>query len=934
MKSRSGVIIYVLLTFLVLATACAKPETGGGNFGPDMPGQLRDKSGQTDESNHYLWGYFAGYVDPATNKIEIVPLREATGHWNVLKFLEQGPCADCVKLAKIKPSGNGTLLIDVEIAHPFDSLDWTGFDVRGICIFTGTHQFPSKGLTVSDRSAGEGELINADGFTTLYNSETAGSGPGGLQGYIQGKLASTTVPISKLNGYRCYNSPEPGNVRNAFYGDTTLTRTYDIDMPDGPLVFGYAVDACWILPIKKPVTDPMIDFPLGANCPEPWKIVATDDPIGQGLNDQGGQAKLKIKVYDRQGKDSHGIPIIECPELWNGFVGATWVSDGMDPDAYSYYEATVSNVNLAATGDYKCLVSVEDNQNETAPEWLDLTAYQIRNLTVAAAGEHKHQLWYFTMSNLLVDDSLANAIQVMQQAAAAGYTKVVLSDFKMGTIDIQSQTYWNHVETFVDAAAAAGVEIIPAMVDIGYSGAILCHDPNLIEGQPVRDCVFKVNGSSADVAQDPATTVINGNFENHSGDTFPSWNQMDGAGVETFADTSVKHSGTCSIRFENFTNHPYGNDRIRQDITVKPWQCYAISFWMKTDNMVPAGEVTLKVFNEDVSDALEFLSFNINKTQDWTHYYAIFNSQEYTTAAIYIGVWNGESGRFWVDDVTVENTGLINLVRRGGAPLEVTNQSGSVIYQEGVDFEYVSDPLLGNVGPYTGTFDLYHDRPVIKLTAGSKIKNGDTILVDYYHATFVYDLQGACCLSEDAVFDIFTSTLTKINELIHPAEVLISVDELRVVNWCDLCQSKGKTPGQLLADATQRVDQIAHAINPQWKLIVWSDMYDPNHNAVDNYYLANGTLAGSWEGLPSSWDVANWHNNGPKTLSFFEDHGNKQILCGFYDESGPNYSIDEWLDMSKGYPGVYAVMYTTWCQDFSKLAAWAQVVKDWDEANW
>ena len=934
MKSRLRIIIFISVINLALASACTTPGSGAGNVTPDGVNQGLDESRQGGISNHYLWGYFTGLFDPVANKAELVPMRNVTGHWNVLAFLENGPCLDCVKLGKIVPSGNGTLLIDVKITHPFGSWDWTGFDVRGICMFNGTHSFPSQALTVSDKSIGEGELVNADGFTTLYSTETAGKGPGGMQGYIQGKLATPTIPVAKLNGFKCYSTLSPDNVRNAFYGADVLTRSYDIDMPDGPLVFGYAVDACWVAPLKSPVTDPMIDFPLKANCPEPWKVEVADEPIGAGLNEQGGQAKLKIKVYDRQGKDSHGMPIIECPELWNGFVGATWVSDGMDPDAYSYYEATVSNANLTGAGGYKCLVSVEDNQNATAPEWLDLTAYQVRNLEVAVAGEHIHQLWYFTMSNLLVDQSLADAINVMQQAAAAGYSKVVLSDFKMGTVDIQSQTYWNHVTTFVDAAADAGVEIIPALVDIGYSGAVLCHDPNLIEGQPVKDCIFSVSGGTADVEQDPATTVVNGNFENHNGNTFPNWNQMDGAGVETFADTSVKHSGSCSIRFENFTNHPYGNDRIRQDITVKPWQCYAISFWLKTDNMVPAGEVTLKVFNEDVSDTLEFLSFNIAKTQDWTHYYAIFNSREYTTAAIYIGVWGGESGRFWVDDVTIENTGLINLLRRGGTPFEVTNESGSVTYQEGVDFEYVSDPILGNAGPYTGTFDLYHDRPVIELTPGSKIKNGDHILVDYYHATFVYDMQGACCLTEDGVFDIFTSTLTKINELIHPTEVLMSVDELRVVNWCDLCRSKGKTPGQLLADATQRVDQLAHAINPQWRLIVWSDMYDPNHNAVDNYYLANGTLAGSWDGLPASWDVGNWHDNAVNTLSFFENRGNRQILCGFYDEAGPDYSIDEWLDKSKAYPGVYAVLYTTWCADFSKLAAWAQVVKDWDEVNW
>jgi len=933
MKSSLGATIFFLSTLLFSATACTKPGAGSGNIAPDILNQPHNLSAQTDRPNHYLWGYFTGYFDPSANKAEFVPARDATGHWNVLTFLEKGPCLNCVIVTEIVPSPNGTFLFDVELRHPVDTLDWTGFDVRGICLFNGTHKFTSSGLSVSDNSKGEGELVNADGFTTLYNGETIGKGHGGIEGYQKGIMASATTPTAKLNGYKRYNSPEPGNVRNAFYGGATSTRTYNIALPNEPLVIGYAVDACWMPGVKQPVQDPMIDFPPNANCPEPWNVVVTDAPIGQGLTNQGGQTKLKIKVYDRQGKDSHTPPSIECPELWNGLVTGTWVSNGMDPDDYSYYEVIVGNPKYAAAGTYKCLVSVEDEENATSPPWLDLTAYQVHDLAVGVAGKQKHQLWYFTQPDLRGDADLAEEIQTMQQAAAAGYTKVVVSDFRLGAIDLQSQGYWSHLQTFAEAAADVGVEVIPALVNIGYSDSVMCHDANLIEGQPVQDCLFSVNGNIADVMQSSATTFINGNFENYSENSFLGWNQMDGPGIETFADTSVKHTGNCSIRFENFTNNPSGDNRIRQDVIVKPWQCYAISFWLKTEDVEPASEIRLKVFNQDVTDSLEFLMLDIAKTQDWTQYYVIFNSQEYIAAAIFIGLWGGKSGRFWVDDVTIENTGLINLIRRNGTPLTVTSEDGSVTYEEGVDFEYVSDPLLGLAGSYMGTFDLYHERPVIKLTAGSKINNGDHISVDYYHATFVYYMQSACCLSENAVYDTFISTLSKVNELIHPTEVFINVDELRVANWCDLCQSTGKTPGQLLADATQRIEQIAHSINPQWNLIVWSDMYDPYHNAVGKYYLANGTLAGSWGGLPASWDIANWHNRDPNTLSFFEDHGNRQILCGFYDDSGPDYSIDDWLDMSSQHQGVYAAMYTTWHQDFSKLAEWAVVVKDWDAAD-
>jgi len=49
--------------------------------------------------------------------------------------------------------------------------------VRGIAMFDGSHLFPQSGLAMSDGTMGDGELLNADGYTTLYNSSTVGHGP-------------------------------------------------------------------------------------------------------------------------------------------------------------------------------------------------------------------------------------------------------------------------------------------------------------------------------------------------------------------------------------------------------------------------------------------------------------------------------------------------------------------------------------------------------------------------------------------------------------------------------------------------------------------------------------------------------------------------------------------------------------------------------------
>ncbi len=343
------------------------------------PSQTTEQSAQQD-AGHYLWAYHMIYVDPVELKFEILPVRLTTGHLNVLKFLEQGPCTDCVALTGITPSGTGTILVDVEITHPFAILNVTGFDVRGIAMFDGTHTFPVSGLITSDRSLGEGELVNADGFTTLYNPTTIGAGPDGLEGFQQGKMATPAFPTSHLNGYMRHITDIPENTRNAFYAGETITVTYEIDMPDTEFIFGYAVDASWVEPTTKPVTDPMTHFPPEANCYEPWKVVGNDFPIVQGLTDAGGSTRMTIAVYDWQVPGNYQAPVVECPELFDGSLTSTFWMLGIDGSIV--YEVNVENEKLAPEGEYKCLIKVVDNENAGSPAWIDLTAYQVYTLEV------------------------------------------------------------------------------------------------------------------------------------------------------------------------------------------------------------------------------------------------------------------------------------------------------------------------------------------------------------------------------------------------------------------------------------------------------------------------------------------------------------------------------------------------------------------------
>jgi hypothetical protein len=144
-----------------------------------------------------------------------------------------------------------------------------------------------------------------------------------------------------------------------------------------------------------------------------------------------------------------------------------------------------------------------------------------------------------------------------------------------------------------------------------------------------------------------------------------------------------------------------------------------------------------------------------------------------------------------------------------------------------------------------------------------------------------------------------------------------------VANWCGSCRREGRTAGELLADNVRRCVATVSKVSPQSQLCIWSDMFDPHHNAHDDFYLVNGDLAGSWEGLPRETVVVNWnHGEADKSLPFFGGRGHEQVLAGFYDDAPGQ--IASWLATGKNTTGVNGVMYTTWRSDFSKLEDFAR----------
>jgi hypothetical protein len=154
----------------------------------------------------------------------------------------------------------------------------------------------------------------------------------------------------------------------------------------------------------------------------------------------------------------------------------------------------------------------------------------------------------------------------------------------------------------------------------------------------------------------------------------------------------------------------------------------------------------------------------------------------------------------------------------------------------------------------------------------------------------------------------------------------MSHDEIRVLNWDQSCEARHMDAGGILADNVKTCIGILRKVNPGGDIYVWSDMFDPNHNAHANYYLVHGDLTGSWRGLDKDVIIVPWDfEKRAESLKWFAGLGNRMLIAGYYD--GQPERITQWLDAAKQtQANVIGVMYTTWQHKYGDLETFEQKV--------
>jgi hypothetical protein len=522
----------------------------------------------------------------------------------------------------------------------------------------------------------------------------------------------------------------------------------------------------------------------------------------------------------------------------------------------------------------------------------------------ASADGVKKERWVYLPTNFQVDERADEAIALLNRAAKLGYTHLLVADSKFSRLDQVAANYVPNVERVKAAAKQAGIEIVPSVFPVGYSNDALFRNPNLAEGLPVRDAEFVVKDGEARIRPATAALLPGGEMNDRKG-----WDFVDD---EMVVDSGAMRSGPTEK-----------NARLNKKVGLTPFRQYRLSVRIRSEGF-GGGVAELKAIGKDGRE-LQWTNIKVGGTQDWTRYDVTFNSLDSTETGIYLGIWGGHRGTLWWDDAVLEECGPVNLLRRKGAPLTIRKQDGKLL-QEGKDYDRLIDPEMG-MKPWPGQYTAWHEPPVIR-TKG--ITNGEVLKVSYFHPHIIMDEQVCGCVEEPEFQAILKDQAGRVADLWQTRTHLMAHDEWRVLGWDDSCVASKLTPGAIAAKNVKYCTGLLKAKVPGGRVLVWSDMFDPFHNAVRDYYLANGSLEGSWNGLEPGVELMNWNfGKRDESLAFFAGKGHPQVIAGFYD--GPIEEVGQWLASAAKVKGVKGFMYTTWKSDYSQLEAVAKIL---DAAGW
>ncbi len=536
----------------------------------------------------------------------------------------------------------------------------------------------------------------------------------------------------------------------------------------------------------------------------------------------------------------------------------------------------------------------------------------------AIAGGADGNLWvHLANRGLGSDEELLFTSNVIVHAARAGMKEVVWS----GGLD----NYWmwsnERKARFLKAkqiAAENGIGIVPMIWSTGY--ATMCGvDGGLIESVFMPNMPYVAKGGKLVPDKGNGQLLANGGFERlaKSPNRFEAWS-AEKPGLISFVDTETFRSGKSSIRMEPGPGKDqYDHARLSQHVALKPGRLYRASAWFKVSGLNTAsGHLRLQVYLDKTEKGPGMnggkTAYDVKEEDGWKEVAFEFATGESAGARIWCGTWGAKEGKFWVDDVSVEEIGLKAIAQREDSPRTIRSAATGKAYEFGKDW----------LNPASKWSSKGIEFPLPK---GSAIKEGEKVLLDtYIPGRSGPKMQISSCMSDPKLYELFRKSAETLEELLHPNKWFLSLDEVRNGGTCPLCEARKTDMAHILGECVLKQHEIIRSVHPGAEIYAWSDMFDPFHNAKDKVCGCKGTFVGIWDLIPHDVIMVLWHGGVlDKTVPFFTERGFR-VMGSVCCDSKKLDMVEKWKTAVNSAPGSKGFMYTTWRRDFDQLDEFAR----------
>lgn len=553
---------------------------------------------------------------------------------------------------------------------------------------------------------------------------------------------------------------------------------------------------------------------------------------------------------------------------------------------------------------------------------------------MAGANVEKWAFWNQHLTTLELSAAFSN---VVKRASDLGFRQMVVAS-GLGYYSCLSDSAKASVRSSLQYVRDCGMGITASVWSLGY-GAMVNYGCEFVEGAPVKDVKYVVDksGKKATFVPSPvaAQPFPNGGFEDYtvkrgfSGFTFIDGNRGESAWIRQ--DRSVRHSGEASLVCDmgKGQSRVKGQTRLSQVVSLIPNRHYRLTAYVKWEGFNPAGNpIQMSVYREKGEGKLCMLTKCAPRAEssDWMKLETEFNSVEYGDLRVWLGVWDSsQTGRFWVDDISLVETAPRGILHNYGAPITVQRSRDGYLLVEGLDYSF---PFLEERLPKEG------DAPVeLTVLRARKIRPGEELVVTYYtpmNSGSGSDRQVSICPSNPALYRMLAASARTIQEAVQPDGWLLSFDEWRSGNACAACQARNMTLPAMIADCASRCNGIIRGLNPSADVWIWSDMFCPYENAHPVYYAVRGRCDSGLEFLPKEIGVACWGaaRNSLKSTSLFEAAGHRTFAAAYYDEDETFADTRLWIDTLKASRSAPVICYTTWRRDYRQLENWSRLVDE------